>query len=150
MSNPEVSQQGVFTPILILFSAFLASFAYILANLVPMTLDIQPENNLYEVFVGITSILFAIGFTVYVQRKIHQELGFGRLFVVGWMTTLLMSIFISFFYVISFLKGWIPLHEGESAYNIIPVVILKYNALGMIFSSLLAIMFKRQITFKSL
>lgn len=144
-----MSQQGISTPILIVFSAFLAAVAYILANILPTFLETQPENNFYEVFVGIVSILFAIGFTVFVQRQTRQELGFGRLFVVGWMTTLVMSLFISIFYVVAFTQGWIPLHEEESAYNIIPVVILKYNALGMIFSSLLAIMFKRQITYIS-
>lgn len=142
MSREEVIGQEVSTPIVVVFAAFLASFSYIIGNIIPTWVSIRPENNFYEVFVGITSILFAIGFTIFVQKKMGIKLSFGKIFVVGWLTTLLMSLFISAFYVLAFKMQWIPLHEGEKATQIIPIVILKYNALGLVFSSLLALIFK--------
>lgn len=132
------------TTTIVFFSAFLASVAFIGANLIPVSLDLPKKNDLFEIFVGITSIVFGIGFTVFALRKIYPSVGFGKLFVSGWMTTLVMSILISAFYVIAFAKGWIPLQEGEELKNVIPVVILKYNALGMMLSALLAIIFKKQ------
>lgn len=143
MNNPS-NVQGPSTLVVVIFSALLSSIGYIGANLIPMSLDLPRKNELFEIFVGITTIIFGIGFTTFVLRKVYQEVGFGKLFVTGWMTTLVMSIFISIFYLVAFQKNWIPLHEGERAINIIPVVILKYNALGMMFSALLAIIFKKQ------
>lgn len=137
-------QQAPSTVIIVIFSAFLASVAFIGANVIPMSLDLPKRNDLFEVFVGITSILFGIGFTIFVLRKIYTEVGFGKLFITGWMTALVMSLICSAFYIIAFQKNWLPLQEGERMMNIIPVVILKYNALGMMFSALLAIIFKKQ------
>lgn len=136
--------QAPSTTVIVLFSAFLASVAFIGANLIPVSLDLPKKNDLFEIFVGISSIVFAIGFTIFVLRKIYTSVGFGKLFISGWMTTLVMSLLISTFYVIAFTKSWIPLQEGEDLKNVIPVVILKYNALGMMFSALLAIIFKKQ------
>lgn len=136
-------QQAPSSVVIVLFSAFLATVAFIGANLIPVSLDLPKKNELFEIFVGITTILFGIGFTIFALRKIHKEIGFGKLFVSGWMTTLVMSLMISIFYLVAFEKNLIPLQEGERAWNIIPVVILKYNALGMMFSALLAIIFKK-------
>ncbi len=138
------SGQNISTPIVIVFAAFLAAVAYIVGNVTPMFLDTHPENNFYEFFVGIITIVFAIGFTVFVQRKLHAVLGFGRLFVTGWVTALVMSLFISAFYLISFSKNWIPLDEEARTVNIISTVVIKYNALGMMISALLALIFKTE------
>lgn len=143
MTNAPTPQQAPSTVVIVVFSAFLASVAFIGANVIPMSLDLPKRNDLFEVFVGITSILFGIGFTIFVLRKIYTEVSFGKLFITGWMTALVMSFICSAFYIIAFQKNWLPLHEGESLMNIISVVILKYNALGMMFSALLAIIFKK-------
>ncbi len=144
MSNIPTPQQAPSTIVIVVFSAFLSSLAFIGANMIPMSLNLPKKNDLFEVFVGIGSILFGIGFTVFVLKKIYTHVSFGKLFLTGWMTALVMSLFCSLFYIIAFQKNWLPLQEGESLMNIIPVVILKYNALGMMFSALLAIIFKKQ------
>lgn len=142
MTNTQ--QQAPSTAVVVIFSAFLAAVAFIAANMIPISLDLPKKNDLFVVFVGIASILFGIGFTVFVLKKIYGQVSFGKLFVGGWMTALVMSLFISAFYIVAFQKEWLPLQEGESLMNILPVVILKYNALGMMFSALLAIIFKKQ------
>ncbi|HUH73085.1 MAG TPA: hypothetical protein VLZ75_01635 [Chitinophagales bacterium] len=128
--------------IVIIFSAFLSATAFILASFIPTALELPKENDLFEIFVGIISILFGIGFTTFVIKKIHRTTSFARIFVSGWMTALVMSLFVSIFYLVAFHQEWIPLEAESDTVSIISVVILKYNALGMMFSSLIALIFK--------
>ena len=129
---------------IVVFSALLSSFAYIISNIIPLALHLPKRNDLFEIFVGLVSILFGIGFVTYVLRKIYKQVSFGKIFISGWMTVLIMSFMITIFYVIAFSKNWLPIPEGSRIIHIVPVVILKYNALGMMFSALIALIFKKQ------
>ncbi len=143
--NGMTNTNQVETPssiIIILFSAFLSAIAFVVANYLPIALELPKRNDLFEIIVGIVSILFGIGFTTFVLKKIHLKISFARIFISGWMTTLVMSFFVSIFYIIAYQFELIPLGEGYGILSMISVVILKYNALGMMFSSLFALIFK--------
>lgn len=142
MTPNNTSQEAPSTVIIVLFSAFLSSIAFIVASYLPIILNLPKKNDLYEIVVGIVSILFGIGFTTFVLKKIYRPITFGKIFISGWMTALFMAAFCSLFYVIAFHYQWIPLQEGESVKTIISVVLLKYNALGMMFSAIIAVIFK--------
>ncbi|MCO5233885.1 MAG: hypothetical protein LC105_05815 [Chitinophagales bacterium] len=142
--NKPVQQATPSTLFVIFFSAGLAAIAFIVSNLFPFMLDLPHKNDLFEIFVGLLSILFGVGFTTYVLRKLNIELSFAKIFISGWATVMVMSLLISIFYVVSFSFQWLPLPTGATISQIIPVVLLKYNALGMIFSSLFALIFKKE------
>ena len=143
MTNQYSGQNPISAFTIISFSAILAAIAYGMASAVPIALELPKRNDLFEISSGIISILFGIGFAFFAIRKTRKSASFGKLFITGWFTTLLMSLIISIFYIIAFQQKWISLHEGEKVSNIIPVVVLKYNALGMMFSSILALIFKK-------
>ncbi|MCO5249165.1 MAG: hypothetical protein M9887_09490 [Chitinophagales bacterium] len=130
--------------VIICVSACLAATAYIVASMLPILLELPKRNDLFEISTGIISILFGIGFTFFALMKTRGKAGFGKLFLSGWMTTLFMSLLISIFYIIAIHQKWIVLQEGENISAIIPVVILKYNALGLMLSSVLALIFRRE------
>ncbi|MCO5231833.1 MAG: hypothetical protein M9958_11850 [Chitinophagales bacterium] len=142
--DSSVQQNPPSTIFVILFSAFLAAFAFVVSSVLPILLKLPHKNDMFEIFVGIVSILFAVGFTTFVLRKMNRDLSFAKIFLSGWATVLVMSVLISIFYSLAFGMNWLPIPEGASIGQIVSVVILKYNALGMIFSSIFALIFKRQ------
>ena len=143
MTNSYQEQgQAPSTFTIVVFSALLAAIAFVMASFIPIALELPKRNDLFEIFVGVFSIFFGIGFTTFVLKKIHPVISFGRIFISGWMTALIMSFFVSIFYVVAFNQNWIPLEEGTDMVSMISIVILKYNAFGMMFSSLIALIFK--------
>lgn len=140
--NNSPQNQTISTPTIVVFSAFLAAIAFVVANYIPIALKLPKRNDLFEIVVGIVSILFGIGFTTFVLKKIYPIISFGKIFISGWMTALVMSFFVSIFYYVAFHQKLIPIGEGSDMVSMISIVILKYNALGMMFSSLIAVIFK--------
>lgn len=133
-ANPSPS-----TAVIVIFSGILAFIAYAATGVAVVKLDLPP-NPTFDIFTGITTILFGIGFSFFVLRKRDVLVSFGKLFVAGWMTTLVMGILLVLFYFLAF--EWLT---GESPpENFASVVLLKYNAFGMMFSALLGFIFKKQ------
>ena len=143
MTNQHSNQEAPSSFFIVVFSALLSAIAFIGAYFIPKALNLPIiENSLFEIIVGIVSILFGIGFTTFVLKKIHPVIGFGRIFISGWMTALVMSLFVSVFYYVAYHQNWIPKEQIGDITSMISVVILKYNAFGMMFSSLIAVIFK--------
>lgn len=133
-TNPSPS-----TPFIVLFSGLLGFLAFAATKIVTLKMDLPPNQN-FDVFVGVATIVFSIGFCIFVLRKRDGLVSFAKLFIAGWMTTLFMGLLIVAFYQLAYkwLAGVEPPEGFASA------VILKYNAFGMIFSVLLGYIFKKQ------
>jgi hypothetical protein len=133
-SNPNPS-----TPVIVGFSGFLAFIAFALTKVATVKLDLPPNPN-FEIFTGVITILFGIGFCIFALRKRDGSASFAKLFVAGWMSTLWMGLLTVVFYQLAFewLSGEAP-PEG-----FISAVLLKYNAFGMMFAVLLGFIFKKK------
>jgi putative flippase GtrA len=133
-SNPNPS-----TPVIVGFSGSLAFLAFALTKVATVKLDLPPNPN-FEIFTGVITILFGIGFCIFALRKRDHTASFAKLFVAGWMSTLWMGLQTVVFYQLAFewLSGEAP-PEG-----FISAVLLKYNAFGMMFAVLLGFIFKKK------
>lgn len=124
---------------------FIVSFAAILSFIafagVKMFLYFQKmqTNEAFETFTGFTTILFGILLSMFILRKRDTHLTFGKAFVIGWMTTLLLGALTALFYYFAFKF----ITQAQMPENIIPTVLLKYNAFGMLVAAVLALMFKK-------
>lgn len=138
----KVQQPSPSTAVIVVFASVLSFIAFLMASILPIKLNLPKRNDLFEIFVGIFTILFGIGFTVFVLRKRDGQVSFGKLFIAGWMTALVMSVLTVIFYFLAQQMNWLGF--GDMPAGVIPTVLLKYNALGMMISALLAIIFKKQ------
>jgi hypothetical protein len=132
--NPSPS-----TPLIVLIAGFLAFLGFSLTQFVTLQLELPP-NEAFDVFVGVATILYGIGFCIFALRKRDGKVSFAKLFIAGWMSTLFMGLLLVVFYQLAFeqLTGHAP-PEGYAA-----AVLLKYNAFGMMFSVLLGFIFKKK------
>jgi hypothetical protein len=133
-NNPSPS-----TVIIVTFSAFLASFAFAATQIAVKSMDLPP-NQLFSVITGVGSIIFCCGFTIFVLRKRDVRVGFGKLFITSLLSVIVMSVFVALFYTLYF--RWID--QTSTNYSYAKEVFIIFNAFGMIFSSLLAIIFKKE------
>jgi hypothetical protein len=132
--NPSPS-----TAIIVSFSAFLGAFAFASSQMVVKSMDLPP-NQMFSVITGVGSIIFSCAFTIFVLRKRDGKVGFGKLFITSWLSAIIMSVFVAFFYTIYF--RWIDQTVTDFGYA--KEVLIIFNAFGMIFSSLLAIIFRKE------
>jgi hypothetical protein len=137
MSNTAASAPSTLT--IVLFSAILGFLGFVAPHLVVQKLQLK-ANDLFGIIVGVLTIFYVCGFTIFVLRKIHGKINFRKLFVASWMSVLTMAVLVLIYYTATFM--WLenkPMPEGFAG-----ALILKYNAFGMIFSSLLALIFKKE------
>lgn len=127
------------TAIIVSFSAFLGAFAFAATQMVVKAMDLPP-NQMFSVITGVGSIIFCCGFTIFVLRKRDGKVGFGKLFITSWLSSIVMSVFVAIFYMLYF--RW--LDQSATDYGYAKEVLIIFNAFGMIFSSLLAIIFKKE------
>lgn len=133
-NNPSPS-----TAIIVTFSAFLGSFAFAATQMAVKSMDLPP-NQMFSVITGVGSIIFCCGFTIFVIRKRDGQVGFGKLFITSWLSAIVMSVFVALFYTLYF--RWMD--QTSTDYGYAKEVLIIFNAFGMIFSSLLAIIFKKE------
>ena len=134
------NQQGFYpsTFFIIFFSSLLAFIAFAGSKMFFILQDVEP-NETFEAFVGVISILFGIFMSLFILRKRDAKVTFGKAFVTGWMTTLVLGILTVLFYYLAFTY----IRPAKLPENYIPIVLLKYNAFGMIFSALMALIMRR-------
>lgn len=124
---------------IVLFSAILGFLGFVAPHLAVQQLNLK-ANDLFGIIVGVLTIFYVCGFTIFALRKIHGSINFRKLFVASWMSVLTMAVLVLIYYFATF--TWLdkkPIPEGFAG-----ALILKYNAFGMIFSSLLALIFKKE------
>lgn len=137
MNNTAAPAPSTLT--IVLFSAVLGFLGFVAPTLLVQKLQLK-ANELFGIIVGVLTIFYVCGFTIFALRKIHGKINFRKMFVASWMSVLTMAVFVLIYYTATFM--WLekkPMPEGFAG-----ALILKYNAFGMIFSSLLALIFKKE------
>ena len=136
-SNPR----GILSGIMItLFTAFLSTLLFgvffTLAYIKKM-----PYGPTQAMILQITSILVTVGLTQFLARKIQgDKLSFFQGFLSGWMSSLILAIFICTFYtVFSKITGMQVLPQGAFA-----KVLMLYSGIGIFISLILAVILKKE------
>jgi hypothetical protein len=134
------NQQGFYPSgfFIIFFSSLLAFIAFAGSKMFFILQDVEP-NETFDAFVGVVSILFGIFMSLFILRKRDLKVTYGKAFVTGWLSTLVLGILTVLFYYIAFTY----IKPAQLPENYIPIVLLKYNAFGMIFSAFTALIMRR-------
>ncbi|MDB5227794.1 MAG: hypothetical protein JWN78_1987 [Bacteroidota bacterium] len=91
------------------------------------------------VILQLTAVLVTVGMTQFLFRQIQgNKLLYRQGFLGGWMSSLILGIFVAFFYNIFSKKSGIALPSASFA-----MVLILYNLLGLIISLILAFVFRK-------
>ncbi len=123
--------------IIIFLAAIFGAIPYFAAKLLFIP-DAKHENPLFDVITGILSISFTIIFSQLIIKKRDSVTTFKTLFLPGWAASFIfciISIIIIYIYFNIYKESTPP-----KAYFLI--MLMKFNALGMIISSILAFILK--------
>lgn len=133
--------RGILSGILItLFAAFLSTLLFG-AFFTMAYVKKLPYGRPQAMILQITAILVASGLTQFLSRKIQGDrLSFMQGFLGGWMSSLVLAIFISSFYtVFSNITGTQLLPTGAFAQ-----VLMLYSGIGIFISLILALILKTE------
>jgi hypothetical protein len=120
-----------------ILSAIFGVIPFVLSKLLFATKNVN-ENPIFDVVTGLISILFVV---IYAQLMIRKRDGIGEfksLFLGGWGAAFFLGLLVVLFYAIYFKMN----PNLDVPKNYILIVLMKYNAMAMIFSSILALIFK--------
>jgi hypothetical protein len=133
----EMAEKSPSNSIILSLAALFGSIPYFAAKLLFIP-DAKHENPLFDVITGVLAITFTVVFTQLIIKKRDGIATFKTLFLPGWAASFL-------FCVISIVVIQIYFHYQH---NIAPpkayilIMLMKFNALGMIISSILAFVLK--------
>jgi hypothetical protein len=134
-NNPRGALTGIFIALL---SALFAALFYIGFTYLAYIKN-KPMAGAQQVIVQVVSAAFAIGLTQFLFRQVQgNKLQFKQGFLGGWMASLMLGIFVAFYYNI-FAK-----HIGNPLPKIaFAMVLMLYNLLGIIISFIFAFVLKK-------
>lgn len=143
MNQPQDSNntRGVLSGITItLFAALVSTIFFALFFTLAYKKGL-PYGPAQAMILQITSIIVTVSITQFLSRKIQgDKLSVMQGFLGGWMSSLVLAIFISTFYnVFSKITGMQLLPKGAFA-----VVLMLYSGIGIIFSLILAFILKKE------
>jgi len=133
--GPRGTLSGIFIAIL---AAFLSGMFFALFTYMAYT---------HKKFIGapqlvvlqVAAVIVAVGVTQFLYRQIQgNRLQYRQAFFGGWMSSLILGIFVAFYYNLFSKKTGIALPAGSFAR-----VLILYNLLGLIISLILAFVFKK-------
>lgn len=123
--------------IIILLAALFGSIPYFAAKFLFIP-DAKHENPLFDVITGVLAITFTIIFTQIIIKKRDGVATFKTLFIPGWAASFIFCIM-----SIVVIQTYFHYHHEiipPKAY--ILIMLMKFNAIGMIISSILAFVIK--------
>ena len=140
-SNPN--SRGALSGIaIILFSALIASGFYALFFSLAYKKNLPADQFRFVAMVlQIAAALVAVAMTQFLSRKIQGDrLNFMQAFLGGWMSALVVGMFISFFYsIFSKITGAENMPQGAFA-----AILMLFSLLGLFISLLLSFIFKKE------
>lgn len=135
-NNPRGALSGVF--IALLSALVSASFFVLFTWMAYRQHKILAPNQL--VVLQVAAALVAVGMTQFLYRQVQgNKLEFRQGFFGGWMSSLMLGIFVAFYYGIFSKHTRTPLPAGSFA-----MVLILYNLLGLIISLILAFVFRKE------
>jgi H+/Cl- antiporter ClcA len=134
--NPRGTFSGIFIAIL---SAFVSVIFY--ALFVYLAYKQQKQMNPpQQVILQVTAAAVAVGMTQFLFRQVQgNKLQFRQGFFGGWMSSLILGIFVISFYSIFSKNIGVSLPRESFA-----MVLILYNLLGLIISFIFAFIFKKK------
>jgi hypothetical protein len=142
LTNPEEpGSRGVLSGILItLLSALVAALFFALFFSLAYYKK-MPYGKPQAIILQVTAALVAVGMTQFLSRKIQGDrLSFLQAFLGGWMSSLVLGMFLSFFYNIFFRITEVQvMPEGAFA-----MILMLFSLLGLFISLLLSFIFKKE------
>lgn len=143
--NEEIQQEnntrGVLSGFMIaIFSALFSTLFYSGFSTLVYVKKL-PFGGPQAVIVQIVSIVFAVALSQYLARKIQgNKLSIMQALLIGWLTSLMLAMFIASFYTIfSKVTGQHLLPKGAFA-----MLLLLYNGLGLVWSIIIGVILKKE------
>lgn len=101
----------------------------------------MPFGKPQAVIVQITSIVMAVGLSQFLSRKIQgNKLTMMQALLIGWLTSLILAMFIATFYsIFSKITHQDLLQKGAFA-----MLLMLYNGLGLVWSIILGVILKKE------
>ncbi len=143
MSNEqptETNPRGALSGILITLIAALVSTLFFASFFTLAYIKHMPYGRPQAMILQVTAIAFAVVLTLYLSRKVQgDKLSYMQGFLGGWMTSLVLALFVSSFYsIFSSITKTPTMPTGGFA-----MIVMLYSAIGMLFSLVSAIIFKK-------
>lgn len=138
--QPANNARGALSGILITLIAATMSTVFFASFFTLAYVKHMPYGRPQAMILQVISIAFAVVFTLYLSRKVQgDKLTYMQGFLGGWMVSLVLALFVSFFYsVFSSITETQTIPKGGFA-----MIVMLYSAIGMLFSLVSAIIFKK-------
>lgn len=142
MNEPvqENNPQGILSGLLIaLISALFSTIFYGAFTTLVYVKNLQPLPA-QIIFVQIISIVMCVFLSQFLAKKIQgNKLSFMQALLIGWMTALMLAMFVAAFYTIfSKITGVDTIQKGAFA-----MLLLLYSGLGMVWSIIIGVLLKK-------
>lgn len=136
----EAGPRGALSGILIILLSALLSTFFFGAFFTLAYIKQMPYGRSQAMLLQITAISFSVILTLYLSRKVQgDKLSYMQGFLGGWLTSLVLALFVSSFYsIFSSITQTPTMPKGGFA-----MVVMLYSAIGMLFSLVAAIIFKK-------
>lgn len=137
----ESSARGMLSGIMIILFSSLLSTLFFGAFFTLAYIKKMPYGRMQAMLLQVTSILFTVVLTQYLSKKIQgDKLKFMQGFLGGWLSSLVLSIFVNSFYTLfSKFTGTQVLPKGAFA-----MVMMLYSFFGIFISLIFAFILKKE------
>ena len=101
----------------------------------------MPFGKPQAVIVQIVSVIIAVALSQFLSRKIQgNKLSMMQALLIGWLSSLILAMFIATFYSVF---GSVT-HQDLMQKGVFSMLLLLYNALGLIWSIILGVILKKE------
>lgn len=139
-TQQDNSPRGAMSGILITLISALVSTVFFASFFTLAYIKHMPYGRPQAMLLQVTAIAFSVILTLYLSRKVQGDrLSYMQGFLGGWMTSLVLALFVSSFYsIFSSITQTPTMPKGGFA-----MIVMLYSAIGMLFSLASAIIFKK-------